>query len=61
MAWDLEYYETENGKIPIYDFLEELPLKLRAKAFSDLELLESLGNQLPMIQGISRAAYLNCA
>ncbi|MEG1427898.1 MAG: type II toxin-antitoxin system RelE/ParE family toxin [Oscillospiraceae bacterium] len=48
MQWELEYYDTESGKIPVYEFLETLPVKLRAKAFSDLELLEALGNQLPM-------------
>ena len=46
--WTIEYYETENGKLPAYDFINELPLKLRAKAFKDLTLLEELGTQITM-------------
>lgn len=46
--WTIEYYETDSGKLPAYDFLNELPLKLRTKAFKDLALLEELGTQITM-------------
>lgn len=36
----------ENGKIPVQDFLYSLNPKLRAKAFSDIELLRKLGSEL---------------
>lgn len=36
----------ENGKIPVQDFLYSLNPKLRAKAFSDIELLKRLGTEL---------------
>ena len=36
----------ENGKIPVQDFLHSLAPKLRAKAFSDIELLRNMGNEL---------------
>lgn len=36
----------ENGKIPVQDFLYSLAPKLRAKAFSDIELLRNMGNEL---------------
>ena len=36
----------ENGKVPVQDFLYSLEPKLRAKAFSDIELLEKLGDEL---------------
>lgn len=36
----------ENGKIPVQDFLYSLNPKLRAKAFSDIELLKQLGTEL---------------
>lgn len=42
----LEFYMKENGKIPVQDFLYSLNPKLRAKAFSDIELLKKLGSQL---------------
>lgn len=46
--WQIEYYETENGKMPAYEFINELPAKLRAKAAMDLTLLEELGNQIKL-------------
>lgn len=46
--WTIEYYETDSGKLPAYEFLCDLPLKLRAKAFKDLMLLEELGTQITM-------------
>lgn len=41
--FELEFYMKENGEIPVQDFLHSLNPKLRAKAFSDIELLKKLG------------------
>ncbi|MCM1124179.1 MAG: type II toxin-antitoxin system RelE/ParE family toxin [Eubacterium sp.] len=46
MIYELEFYRKENGKIPVQDFLYSLNPKLRAKAFSDIELLRKLGGEL---------------
>lgn len=43
---ELDFYMKENGKIPVQDFLYSLNPKLRAKAFSDIELLKQLGTEL---------------
>ena len=43
MGWEVEYYQKENGEIPVVDFLETLPAKLRAKAYHDIMLLKRLG------------------
>ena len=43
---ELDFYMKENGKIPVQDFLYSLNPKLRAKAFSDIELLKELGTEL---------------
>ena len=43
MVWDIEYYQKENGEIPVEDFLLSLNPKLRAKAYSDIMLLKRLG------------------
>ena len=32
----IEFYQKENGKIPVSDFLQSLPPKLRAKAIKDI-------------------------
>ena len=46
--WEIIYYETEKGNCPVYEFINDLPVKMRAKAFKELELLESLGIQIKM-------------
>ena len=44
--YELEVYQRENGDIPVNDFLYSLPPKLRAKAFSEIELLRNMGSDL---------------
>jgi len=46
MEWQVEYYKKENGTIPVLEYLLTLPPKLRAKAFSEIELLEKHGSDL---------------
>ena len=55
IIFTIEFYQRENGKIPVLEFLNGLPAKLRAKAFKDIELLQELGNDLrePYIKPIS--------
>jgi len=48
MKWSVEYYKTESGKMPAYDFISSLPVKMRAKAFKELELLEEFGPMIKM-------------
>ena len=42
----VEFYIEENGRIPVQDFLFSITPKLRAKAFSDIELLKNMGPDL---------------
>lgn len=46
MDWQVEYYKKENGKIPVLEYLLSLDAKMRAKAFSEIELLEKHGTSL---------------
>ncbi|WP_461206066.1 type II toxin-antitoxin system RelE/ParE family toxin [Clostridium sp. DL1XJH146] len=46
MSYDLEFYQKENGDIPVQDFLLSLPPKLRAKTFREIELLKKHGSEL---------------
>ena len=46
MDWSVEYYKKENGQIPVLDYLLTLNSKMRAKAFSEIELLEKHGLNL---------------
>lgn len=44
--FDVEFYMKSNGEIPVQNFLYSLEPKLRAKAFKDIELLHTMGNDL---------------
>ena len=44
--FELIFYETEKGKVPVEDFLKDLPVKLRAKTSRDLMILQDRGNNL---------------
>jgi len=46
LAYDVEFYQKENGEVPVRDFLESLPPKLRAKTFREIELLKDHGPDL---------------
>ena len=46
--WEIEFYETESGKKVILDFLESLPVKHKARAIREIELLEEFGTDLTM-------------
>ncbi len=42
----IEFFETENGTLPAEEFILSQDIKMRAKIFKTLELLEFNGNQL---------------
>ena len=59
MDWSVEYYKKENGQIPVLDYLLTLNPKMRAKAFSEIELLEKHGLNLrePYTKAIKGEKY----
>lgn len=44
----ISYYEDARGKRPVEEFIDALPLKMRAKVFGRIELLEEHGASLGM-------------
>ncbi len=42
----IEFYETENGRTPVLDFLMSLDPKMRAKVGAMMQLLEEKGPEL---------------
>ena len=44
--FNVEYYETKEGKLPVEDFILAQNIKMQAKIFRTLELLEIKGNEL---------------
>jgi len=55
----VEYYKKENGNIPVLDYLLSLDAKIRAKAFSEIELLEKHGSELrePYVKPLKGTQY----
>ncbi|BEP30331.1 type II toxin-antitoxin system RelE/ParE family toxin [Helicovermis profundi] len=46
MDYDVEFYRKENGDVPVMSFLLSLQPKMRAKAYSEIELLKTHGPRL---------------
>ena len=46
MKFTVEFYEKENGEIPVLNFIDSLEPKMGAKVLSLIEILEEKGNQL---------------
>jgi len=44
--YDVEFYQKDNGDVPVMDFLLSLQHKIRAKAYSEIELLKKHGPTL---------------
>jgi len=59
LEWQVEYYKQENGKIPVLEFLLTLSPKVRAKTFSEIELLKKHGSNLrePYVKSIKGDKY----
>jgi len=46
LEYNVEFYQKENGDIPVMDFLLSVEPKMRAKAYSEIELLKKHGRAL---------------
>jgi phage-related protein len=46
--WEIEYYETAKGDVPVFDFLDSFSVKMRGKAVRDIVLLEKLGPRMTL-------------
>ncbi len=59
MAWRVDYYQKENGEIPVLEFLRSLEPKLRAKTQSTIDLLEACGTNLkePYVSSVKGEKY----
>lgn len=59
MNWQVEHYKKDNGNILVLEYLLSLDAKIRAKAFSEIELLEEHGPDLreAYVKPIKSAQY----
>jgi phage-related protein len=42
-SWEIEYYETAAGSVPVAEFVDDLAPQVQAKFIRSLELLEQYG------------------
>lgn len=46
--WNIEYYQSEAGRVPVAEFIGSLDAKSRARVARTLDLLEEFGTDLGM-------------
>ena len=46
--WTVNFYEKEDGSKPAQEFIHNLDIKLKAKAYKEIEILEEFGTQIKM-------------
>jgi len=44
--FEIIFYETADGKCPVVDFINSLPIKMREKVFKTIDILKVKGNSL---------------
>ena len=59
VGYEIAFYQTESGMIPVDDFIKSLPDKSVAKILRDLELLKDFGSDLryPFVVAIKGDRY----
>jgi hypothetical protein len=48
MLWNIEYFQSRNGKYPVEEFISSLETKSQARVARTLDLLEEFGIELGM-------------
>ena len=48
MAYEIEFYSSEDGREPVAEFLDSLDSKMSAKLVGLMEILEEKGTELRM-------------
>lgn len=59
MKCESVYYETEQGRTPVIEFLESPDDEMRVKAMQDIGLLEEFGRslKLPQVETVKDSRY----
>ena len=59
MGYEIEFYKTENGHIPVEEFIKSLEAKFSAKIMRDIKLLKEFGSDLhkPYVDSIKGKKY----
>ena len=59
MGYEIEFYKTQTGRVPVNDFIKSLQKKQEAKVVKDIRLLKDMGSDLrfPYIDSIKGEKY----
>jgi len=59
MEWQVEFYTDKNGKKPVIEWLKTLDVKIKAKIFRNLTLLEKFGLDVkePFVKPLENKLY----
>ena len=58
-AWQVEYYETESGRVPVAEWIAEMPSPERALALLHIDQLALLGMEArpPLVKSLGGKLY----
>jgi hypothetical protein len=56
VEWNIEFYQRENGNIPVMEFLLSLSPKMMAKAYSEIELEK--GRKYKLEKGLGKEIHI---
>jgi len=58
-SWNIEYYETSNGRVPVVGWLQEMSKKEQALALGYIEQLARLGTEAnyPLVRHLGEKLY----
>lgn len=59
MKWSIEFYENENGRVPVKEFLDSLNSRQVANIIEAMDLLKTFGLQLkePYVKFVGNKLY----
>lgn len=58
-TWEIEFYETEMGKVPVFEWLQDLPAHEQALALNHIDLLRLAGLEArrPLVAPLENKMY----
>jgi phage-related protein len=59
MSWQIEYYETEAGRFPVLEWIEDMPEEDAALALGYIDQLSELGTdaRMPLVKPLRNKLY----
>ncbi len=59
MSWQIEFYESQTGRIPVLEWIQDMTEEDRALALGYIDQLEELGTdaRMPLVKPLGNKLY----